>query len=237
MDDSHTPGVPATGWDAMAPSYDAERTTDPVYCACVRQAVADLCPAGTVLDCGCGTGLALPYLLGADSVHAVDLSGEMLARLQHKFRSHKLHTARGDVRHLPYPDGMFDCVLVANVLQHLKPPDQPRAAAEIMRVLKPGGRYVVSVHHFSRQKRHAGWKKEGTPGGERRNPGYIYRYSRSELAALFPRARIRAMGFYGYPAQRLLARAAGRALARLGHGHMLSAYGAAPRARGRSYRP
>jgi SAM-dependent methyltransferase len=225
MDDSRTPVGSAAAWDAMAPSYDAERGTDPVYCACIRQAVADLHPAGAVLDCGCGTGLALPYLQGADSVYALDLSEEMLGRLQRKFRSRKLHTARGDVRQLPYPDGMFDCVLVANVLQHLRPSEQPRAAAEIMRTLRPGGRYVVSVHHYSVEKQHAGWKKEGVPGGDRKNPGYIFRYTRDELAALFPGARIRAMGFYGYPAQGLIARMAGHALARLGRGHMLCAHG------------
>lgn len=233
MDDSRNPIGSAAAWDAMAPGYDVERAGDPVYCACIRQAVADLNPVGTVLDCGCGTGLAMPYLLGADSVHALDVSEEMLARLQRKFRSRKLHTARGDVRRLPYPDGMFDRVLVANVLQHLRPTEQPRAAAEIMRMLRPGGRFVVSVHHYSVEKRRAGWKKEGVPGGDRRNSGYIFRYTRDELAALFPRARIRAMGFYGYPGgypgQRLVAQIAGHALARRGHGHMLSAYGVAPR--------
>jgi hypothetical protein len=101
---------------------------------------------------------------------------------------------------------------------------QPRAA-EIMRTLKPGGRYVVSVHHYGVEKQHAGWKKEGVPGGDRRNSGYIFCYTRAELAALFPDARIRAMGFYGYPAQGLIARAGGRA--RLGYGHMLCAYDAA----------
>ena len=227
MEGSKNPRDPAAAWDAMAPSYDAEREQDPVYRACVRQAVADLQPHGTVLDCGCGTGLATPYLLCAETVHALDVSEEMLTRLEDKFPTRKVRPARGDVRHLPYPDATFDCVLVANVLQHLTPRDQPRAAAEIMRTLKPGGRFCVSVHHYSLEKQHAGWKKEGRPGGNRRNPGYIFRYTRSELAALFPGARIRAMGFYGWPAQRLIARAAGSLLARLGRGHMLEAYGVA----------
>ena len=225
MEDPRSSHAEAAAWDAMAPYYDEERSADPVYRACIRQAVADLRPAGTVLDCGCGTGLATPYLLCAESVHALDLSEEMLERLQRKFPTRKLHAARGDVRQLPYPDGMFDCVLVANVLQHLHPGDQPRAVAEIMRMLKPGGRFSVSVHHYSLEKQHAGWKKEGTPGGHRKNSGYIFRYTRAELAALFPGAHIRAVGFYGVPAQRLIARAAGSVLARLGRGHMLAAYG------------
>ena len=123
MEDSTKPRSPAAAWDAMASCYDAERASDPVYAACIRQAVADLRPAGTVLDCGCGTGMATPYLMSADSVHAVDVSEEMLARLEAKFPRRELHTARADVRRLPYADDTFDRVLVANVMQHLKPAD------------------------------------------------------------------------------------------------------------------
>jgi SAM-dependent methyltransferase len=227
MEDPTSARNAAAAWDAMASCYDAEREHDPVYCACVRQAVADLRPRGTVLDCGCGTGLATPYLLEAEVVHALDVSEEMLLHLGQKFPTSRVRPERGDLRCLPYPDDMFDCVLVANVLQHLNPHDQPLAVAEIMRTLKPGGRYCVSVHHYSREKQRAGWKKEGRPGGDRRNSGYIFRYTRAELAALFPGAHIRAMGFYGLPAQRLIGAAAGSVLARLGRGHMLSAYGVA----------
>jgi SAM-dependent methyltransferase len=226
MDDSKRDGSQAASWDVMARDYDRERDADPVYRACVRQAVADLQPAGTVLDCGCGTGLATPYLLCAEAVYAIDYSEGMLEKVRRKYAAHQVHTARADVRDLPYPDDTFDCVLVANVLQHLAPDDQPRAAAEIMRTLKPGGRYAVSVHHFSERKRRAGWRKEGKPGG-RGDCDYIFRYTRAELAALFPCARIRAIGFYGLPGQVAVARFAGRFLARLGHGHMICAYGVA----------
>jgi SAM-dependent methyltransferase len=228
MDNSF--GSRADCWDAIAPDYDRERRADPVYGACIRQAVADLRPAGTVLDCGCGTGLATPYLLGARSVHAVDFSERMLTRVRRKFGARRVQAVRADVRELPYPDDMFDCVLAANVLQQLLPADQPRAVAEILRTLKPGGRYAVSVHHYSVGKRRAGWKKEGKPGGKG-DVDYIYRFTRNELAALFLRARIRAVGFYGLrggvPEQLAATRLAGRILARLGHGHMICAYGAA----------
>jgi len=217
----------AATWDAMAQGYDAERSSDPVYLACIAEAVNDLQPAGVVLDCGCGTGLATGLLLQhATQVHALDFSATSLEQLQRKFPDGPLLTAHGDVRKLPYPDAYFDRVLVANVLQHLTPPDQRLAVAEILRVLKPGGRYSVSVHHFSRKKQRAGWKKAGKPGG-RTDIDYIFRYSRDELAAHFPTAKVRAIGFYGWPSrlQIPITRLAGRLLARMGRGHMLCASG------------
>lgn len=226
MDDLVRDSSAAAIWDGMAPAYDGEREHDPVYLACLRQAVADLRPRGRVLDCGCGTGLATPYLLGAERLDALDFSAGMLEIVQAKFPGRGIRTRRGDVRALPYADGTFDCVLSANVLQHLAPADQARAAAEILRVLKPGGRYAVTVHHFSLAKQRWRWKKEGRPGGTQ-GVDYIFRFSHAELARLFPRAHIRAVGFYAWPArvQLLLTRLAGGALARAGHGHMLCAYG------------
>jgi SAM-dependent methyltransferase len=224
MDEPIYRSTTAPMWDALAASYDTERQGDAVYEACLRQPVADLRPAGTVLECGCGTGLATGYLLdGAQSVHALDFSQRMLDEVRSKYSAECVTTRRGDLRDLPYPDDVFDCVLAANVLQHLVPSEQPRAAAELMRVLKPGGRYAVSVHHYSLEKQELGWRKEGKPG----QPGtdYVFLYTRGELAALFPRARIRAVGFYGCPGQMAITRAAGHLLARLGHGHMIEAYG------------
>ncbi len=217
----------AATWDAMAKDYDAERHADPVYLSCIQQAIDDLQPMGVVLDCGCGTGFATGLLLGRSQVlHALDFSAASLEELKHKFPNAPVQTAQGDVRKLPYPDASFDRVLVANVLQHLTPSDQTLAVAEILRVLKPGGRYSVSVHHYSVEKRHAGWKKEGKPGGKA-DVDYIFRYTRDELAAHFPGASVRAIGFYGYPSQLQMpiTKTAGRMLARMGRGHMLCASG------------
>ena len=48
----------------------------------------------------------------------------------------------GDAHQLPFRDGSFDRVFAFNVFEHLREP--PRAAAEVARVLKPGG--TVSIH-------------------------------------------------------------------------------------------
>jgi hypothetical protein len=70
--------------------------------------------------------------------------------------------------------------------------------------------------------------KEGRPG----QPGidYVYRFTREELAELFPHAAFRAAGFYALPArvQNLIARWMGRPLGRMNVGHVLIAYGQKP---------
>lgn len=62
----------------------------------------------------------------------------------------------GDAHHLPFADDVFDQVFAFNVFEHLREPE--RAAAEILRVLKPGGSVVIHTaflqalheapHHF-----------------------------------------------------------------------------------------
>lgn len=53
---------------------------------------------------------------------------------------------RGDTFRLPFPDHSFDCVIAAEILEHLD--DDEAALAEIRRVLKPAGTLGVSVPRF-----------------------------------------------------------------------------------------
>jgi SAM-dependent methyltransferase len=53
---------------------------------------------------------------------------------------------RGDAYHLPFPDGAFDVVIASEILEHI--PDDRAAMAEAMRVLRPGGRLVVTVPRY-----------------------------------------------------------------------------------------
>lgn len=48
----------------------------------------------------------------------------------------------GDATALPFPDGSFDAVTMFDLLEHV--PDHRRAAAEALRVLRPGGALLVS---------------------------------------------------------------------------------------------
>jgi SAM-dependent methyltransferase len=49
----------------------------------------------------------------------------------------------GDMRALPFPDGEFDAVVSSYAVDHIPRADRPKAIAEISRVLKPGGEFLL----------------------------------------------------------------------------------------------
>lgn len=109
---------------------------------------ADGAAAGHLVDFGCGNG-AQTLVMGRDflKVTGTDLQEEFLAefrrsiegdRLQGKFEAVRLDDGR-----IPLPDGCADVVTCFAVLEHV--PQEGAALAEMRRVLRPGGRLVVSV--------------------------------------------------------------------------------------------
>ena len=123
----------------------------PIF-GCMYRRRVELClneclPGGTVLEIGFGTGLA--FLNLADKykeIHGVDLTSE-IGKVETAFREIGItaYLKNGDILQLPYPDGMFDTVLLISILEHLQPKDQSQAFSEITRVLKPGGQVVYGV--------------------------------------------------------------------------------------------
>jgi SAM-dependent methyltransferase len=57
---------------------------------------------------------------------------------------------RGDLTALPVPDASVDRVMASEVLEHI--PDDAAAFAEIARVLRPGGRIVVTVPRYGPER-------------------------------------------------------------------------------------
>ena len=112
----------------------------------VRAAIGDV-RGMSVLDLGCGTGRHTMWLVARGaSVTAVDFSEGMLAEARRKagtapvrFLVHDLETP------LPLADGGFDLVVSGLVLEHLI--DLPAVFREARRILRPGGRAVVSAMH------------------------------------------------------------------------------------------
>jgi SAM-dependent methyltransferase len=102
----------------------------------------------TVLDVGCGNGYVLSRYAhyGAD-VHGVDITQTALRLSRRRFEGWGLpgefRLTDGD--HLSYPDGYFDIVCSMGVLHHIEDP-RPMLA-EIRRVLRPGGEFIMMLYH------------------------------------------------------------------------------------------
>ena len=96
----------------------------------------------TVLELATGTGLIAKNIVSsAAHIEATDASGEMIAQAKRDSRSAKLHFSLQDMFHLPYADGSFDVVIVANALHIV--PEPEKALSEIRRVLKDDGVLVA----------------------------------------------------------------------------------------------
>ena len=98
---------------------------------------------GRVVDLGCGAGADAIYLAGCGfDVTGVDTSGEALdlAELHAEERGLAVNWHQGDVLELPLDDGSVVAAFDRGCLHHIPSEDQPRYAAELARVLTPGGR-------------------------------------------------------------------------------------------------
>jgi ArsR family transcriptional regulator len=95
-------------------------------------------------DLGCGTGHVASALAPfVARVIAVDRSGEMLQAARRRLRElPNVEVKRGELEALPIADAELDAATLLLVLHHL--PDPGAALAEAARVLKPGGRLLIS---------------------------------------------------------------------------------------------
>ncbi|MCX8068378.1 MAG: class I SAM-dependent methyltransferase [Anaerolineae bacterium] len=103
-------------------------------------------PPGRALDLGCGTGTSSLYLARHGwEVVGVDFSFLAIRRARRRARRERLPVRfhRADVTHLPFLREPFDLVLDIGCLHGLPPEDRKRYAAEVHRLTRPGGLYLL----------------------------------------------------------------------------------------------
>jgi ubiquinone/menaquinone biosynthesis C-methylase UbiE len=101
-----------------------------------------------ILDIGCGSGevissIALKYKLDAEGL---DIAKNAIETCRRKYSIPNLLFMEGDIRNLPYDDNSFDVVLTLSLIEWID--DYKKAIAEVSRVLKNGGSWVVSIPNW-----------------------------------------------------------------------------------------
>lgn len=121
--------VPDPDWDYY-PTYIAKLEF-------VRGWLNGSAPGARVLDAGCGEGVIVDEYAGRLAIEGIDPN----------YASARVQT--GSLMALPYADGTFDRALCLDVLEHLSFEEQPRALAELFRVLRGGGDLLVSIPNLA----------------------------------------------------------------------------------------
>ncbi len=144
---------------------------------------------GRVLDLGCAFGYGTAKIARHYETYGLDASPDYIRRARRAVP--RARFAVGVAERLPYPDALFDAVVLLDVLEHVD--DERRVVVEIARVLRPGGLLVVSVPHsgllrwWDSLNVYAWLTGEdglGAPGAPATNRGYHRHYSRGALAWL-----------------------------------------------------
>lgn len=135
-----------TFWDRVAGVYDGG--IDYVFGNSMRQILLaelekerDLC---RTVEFGCGTGFFTPALaIRSESVVATDLSEEMVALTREKMKGvPNVSAQKENCEKTTFDPSAFDCAFLGLTLNMV---DGPTTIAEMHRILKPGGRLLVTV--------------------------------------------------------------------------------------------
>jgi ubiquinone/menaquinone biosynthesis C-methylase UbiE len=138
----------ATDFDKLAKIYEAEKISpwNDLYERPNSIQLMGEVDGLTVLDAGCGGGKHCADLLAKGAtMHGFDMSEKMLAFAKDALGDQVEFKVADLSQPLPYQEGQFDRILCALALHYLEHWNTP--LSEFYRVLKPGGKVVISTHH------------------------------------------------------------------------------------------
>jgi ubiquinone/menaquinone biosynthesis C-methylase UbiE len=100
-----------------------------------------------ILDCACGLGVDSSAISRiGHNVISVDLSYKRVLLGRNLFKSPEFLV--GDIMHLPFRDGIFDCILSSETLEHIS--DDVLALKNLSRTLKRKGILIITVPYGSK---------------------------------------------------------------------------------------
>lgn len=135
-------------WAPLAQEYAANRKG---YSNEIYDAIANfgLRRAATILDVGCGTGIASePFAANGFPVTGVDASPAMLEKAKERLPNADFVQANAEA--LPFPNERFDVVISAQAFHWF---ERAKALSEAHRVLRPGGLLAIWWKHLMSQER------------------------------------------------------------------------------------
>ena len=156
-------------WDEVADAYSRTRDPDGEDAALVADLLEDLPPEPTVLDVGCGDGRRT--LIRLENARAVGL--DFARRGLELARQHVPGAAlvQGDMVDIPLADESVDGVTAYHAVFHVDRERHTDVYREFARVLRPGGRVLMTVGTSAYQQVRSGWMGGqmffSTPGRER----------------------------------------------------------------------
>lgn len=152
-------------YDNWSSQYDSNiNSTRDLEAIALQHTLANI-PFSNCLEIGCGTGKNTSWLLTkAESITAVDLSDEMLAKAKGKITSAKVNFIQADIlEDWNFAKGKYDLVSFSLVLEHIQ--NLESIFEKVSKIIAPGGCvYIGELHPF---KQYAGSKARfTTPEGE-----------------------------------------------------------------------
>jgi SAM-dependent methyltransferase len=156
-------------WDEVADTYSHNRDPDGEDAALVAELLEDLPPEPTVLDAGCGDGKRTLARLGNARAVGLDFSRRGLELARRNVPGAAL--VQGDMVDLPLADGTVDGITAYHAVFHVDRDRHTDVYREFARVLRPGGRVLMTVGTAAYEQVRSGWMGGrmffSTPGRER----------------------------------------------------------------------
>jgi 2-polyprenyl-3-methyl-5-hydroxy-6-metoxy-1,4-benzoquinol methylase len=106
-------------------------------------------PGERVLDVGCGAGVFADRLAAAGcEVVGVDANAAAVAYARRTFARPGLRFQLGLLDELDLPAGAFDAATCLEVVEHVHPPQVAALLADLRRLVRPGGRVLVTTPNY-----------------------------------------------------------------------------------------